>query len=82
MSNTYSISVSKSQDLAIGYAILDPDFMINNFIHETARRATDDICQVAYSKYMETGKPIPKTKEEIVIEAFDFGWVQKLSDTV
>lgn len=77
---TYSVTLSESQNLAVEYEIIDVQFMMDNFLTERARRATDDICQVAYPKYMETGKPLPSTKEEIVIQAYQFGWVEKAAD--
>lgn len=74
--NTYTITLSDAEDSALSYAALSQDDWIQNAVHERCRIAIDEIVQITVAKCLETGTPIPVSKEAMVELAFSEGWVK------
>ena len=72
----YTVNYTETEDLAMQYVAADVDFWIQNMSHERARVAIEEIVQLAVQKYLEEGKQIPGTKEEIVAGAYANGWIK------
>ena len=72
----YTISLTKAENDALGYAAVSQSDWIDNAVHERCRLAIDEIVQITVQKCLETGTQIPGTKDEIVELAFAQGWVK------
>lgn len=72
----YTINLSSAEDKSLSYAALSQDDWIQNAVHERCRIAIDEIVAVTVQKCLETGTPIPGSKEAMVDLAFSEGWVK------
>jgi hypothetical protein len=72
----YTIQYSETENKAMEFIAADVDGWIQNAAHERARRAIDEIVQIAIQKFLEVGQSIPGSKDEIVAAAFANGWVK------
>jgi hypothetical protein len=75
MSKTFTVVLTDAENLALSYAAVSPEAWIDNAAHERARIATEEIVAIAVKKYLDNNISIPATREEIVQDAFDRGWV-------
>jgi len=75
MAHEYTVTLTNTENLALSYAAADPAAWISNAAHERARIATEEIIAIAVKKYLDNSISIPATREEIVQDAFDRGWV-------
>lgn len=73
---TYTINLTDTEELALGFASLSQDDWIQHAVHNRCRIAIDDIVQITVAKCLETNTQIPGSKEEIVALAFAEGWVK------
>lgn len=73
---TYIISVSEAEDLALSHIAYSSETWVNDFVHERARVAMDDIVSIAVQKCLQENIQIPGTKEEIVSLAFSKKWIE------
>jgi hypothetical protein len=73
---TYTINLTSAEDQALSYAAFSQDDWIQNAIHERCRIAIDEIVAVTVQKCLETGTPIPGSKEAMVDLAFSQGWIK------
>lgn len=80
MSKQYTITLTDTEDLALGFAAHSQAQWIDHAIHERARIAIEEIVQIAVRKFLDLGQTIPGSREEIVQAAFDNGWVQLAAD--
>jgi len=71
----YTITLSNAEDLALSYVALNQQEWINNAVHERCRIAMDEIMQFTIQKCFETNTQIPNSKDEIVVLAFNQGWL-------
>jgi hypothetical protein len=71
----YTITLTETENLALGYVALNQQDWIDNAVHERCRLAIEDIVQLTVQKCLATGTQIPGTKEEIVALAFANAWV-------
>ena len=76
----YSITVSDSEEMAFSYAAINPQEWIENAVRDRIRIAEEEIIRIAVNKCLETGTPIPSTKEEIIQISFSNGWVVAASE--
>ena len=78
MANTYNFTVTLTQAEydALSYAVLDHQTWIDNVVHERCRVAIDDIVQIGVQKCLAGGIQLPTTKDEIVVMAYDKGWIK------
>jgi hypothetical protein len=72
----YTVTLTDAEKLAMEYIAYDPQDWIENVMKERARIAIDDIVKLAVEKYLELSITIPGSKDEIVIDAYERGWVQ------
>lgn len=79
--NNYNVVLTESEKLAMQYICVDIQEWINNFVHVRAESAIDDIVQKAIPKYFAENINIPNNKEQIIIDAFEKGWVKLLTNT-
>lgn len=74
--NTYTITLTETEKLAMEYVALDPHDWVENAMKERARIAIDEIVKIAVDKFLEQGQSIPGTREEIVSAAYDNNWIR------
>lgn len=71
----YTVELTTTENLALGYVAASQQDWIDNAVHNRARIAIDEIVALAVTKYLDANISIPATREEIVQDAFDRGWV-------
>jgi hypothetical protein len=72
---TYTVELTTAENLALSHVAADQQNWIDNAVKERARVAINDIVTLAVTKYLDANISIPATREEIVQDAFDRGWV-------
>lgn len=72
----YSIQLSESQDLAFRYIAADPNEWISNAVHVRVSSAIDEIVKLAVEKYLEIGLQMPSSRDEIIFDAYERGWIR------
>lgn len=77
---TYTIELTEAEDKALSYVAVNQDDWIQNATHERCRIAIEDIVQITVQKCLETGTPIPGSKDEMVALAFAKGWVKTAAE--
>ena len=77
---TISIELTDSQYLAMEYVNDTPESWSSHAVTDRARIAIEEIVSIYTTKALDDGVSIPATREEIVIDAFARGWVQKSKD--
>jgi len=75
MAKNYTVTLTTAEDLALSHVAADQQTWIDNAVHERARIAINDIVNLAVQRYLNENISIPATREEIVQDAFDRGWV-------
>jgi hypothetical protein len=75
MTNIYTITLTGSENIALGYVAESQEQWMNNAIHERCRLAIDEIVILCVKKCMENGIQIPITKELMVELASSEGWL-------
>jgi hypothetical protein len=76
----YTITLSAAEDKALSYAAFSQQDWIDNAVHERCRIAIDEIVKITVEKCLETGTPIPGSKDEMVDLAFEQGWVKTAAE--
>jgi hypothetical protein len=71
----YTVTLTNAETLALSQVAASPQAWIDNVVKERARVAINDIVTLAVAKYLDQEISIPATREEIVQDAFDRGWV-------
>jgi hypothetical protein len=71
----YTVTLTSTEDLALSHVAASQQDWIDNAVHNRARIAIDEIVTLAVTKYLDANISIPATREEIVQDAFDRGWV-------
>jgi hypothetical protein len=74
--NIYTIELTNAEKMAMEYIAYNPQEWVENAMKERARLAIDDIVKLAVEKYLELNITIPGSKDEIVVDAYERGWVQ------
>ena len=77
---TYTINYSEAENLAMSYIALSVDDWVQNACHERARIAIEEIVQITVQKCLENNVQIPGSKDEMVVLAFNQGWVEAAED--
>ena len=72
----YKITLTDTEDKALGYVAASQQDWIDNVVHNRCRIAIDDIVKVAVDKFIEVGENMPGDKDQIVAIAFERGWVK------
>ncbi len=73
---TYTITLTDTEDKALGSVAFSKQDWIDNAVHNRCRIAIDDIVQICVAKCLETGTQIPSSKNEMVSIAFTKGWIK------
>jgi nicotinamide riboside kinase len=71
----YTVTLTTAENLALSHVAASQQDWIDNAVKERARVAINDIVALAVTKYLDQSITIPATREEIVQDAFDRGWV-------
>jgi tRNA U34 5-methylaminomethyl-2-thiouridine-forming methyltransferase MnmC len=77
---TYTITLTDTEDKALGVVALDQDQWIQNAVHERCRVAMEEIIQTAVTNFLAVGEPIPGTREAIVERALELGVVKSAAE--
>ena len=72
----YEITLTEAQDAALSFVAASQSEWIDNFVYERCRIAIDDILKIALDKAIESNTQLPTSKDEIVLLAFENGWVK------
>jgi hypothetical protein len=74
--NTYTITLTDTEKMAMEYIAYDPQDWVENIFKERARLAIEEIVKLSVDKFLELGQPIPGSREEIVDAAYQNDWIQ------
>lgn len=73
----YTITLTEAEDLALQYVAADPQDWIDNAVHNRARIAIDEICQLYTNYKLDNDQPITATnKSDMVVAAFEEGLIK------
>ncbi len=72
----YIVTLTEAEDKALSYIALSQQDWIDNAVHERCRVAIDEIVKICVEKCLETNTQIPGSKDDIVLLAFENGWVK------
>jgi len=76
----YTITLTETENKALGYVALNQQDWMDNAIHERCRIAIDDIVQIVVQKCLENNIQIPSSKDEMVDLAFTQNWIELAAD--
>ena len=79
---TYTINYTEAEEKAMSYIAFSVDDWIQNAAHERARVAIEEIVKITVEKCLENNIQIPGSKDEMVLLAFQQGWVIAAADNV
>ena len=72
----YKITLTDTEDKALGHVAASQQGWIDNVVHNRCRIAIDEIVKVAVDKFLAAGESMPGDKDQIVAIAFERGWVE------
>ena len=72
----FTTTLTDAQHNALAYAAGSPEEWITNVVHERCRVAIEEIVGITVQKCLDTGTPIPGSKDAMVELAFAQGWVK------
>jgi len=75
-----TINLTDTQFFGLEYVAADPLDWAQNFVNERARIATEEIVAITVEKCLETKVQLPGSKDEIVMLAFERGWIKTAAD--
>lgn len=73
---TYTINYTEAENKAMSYIAVSVDEWIQNAAHERARIAIEEIVQLTVQRCLENNIQIPGSKDEMILLAFEQGWVK------
>lgn len=73
---TYTVTLTSEEDLALSYASASQQEWIDHVIHERCRIAIDEIVAITVERCLASGTPIPQSKNEMIVLAFNQQWIQ------
>ena len=71
-----TINLTDTEIKALEYIAADPQDFIDNFAKNRARLAIGEIVQMYTQKALDEGVQIPSTRNEIVMDAYERGWIK------
>lgn len=77
---TYTITLTETENKALGYIALSQQDWMDNAIHERCRIAIEDIVQLTVQKCLENNIQIPSSKDEMVELAFTQKWIELVAN--
>jgi len=72
----YKVIFNEAEDMAMRSVSYSVDDWIQNACHQRAKQAIDVIVNRSLSKFFTAGIQVPSSKEQIVLDAFKYGWEQ------
>ena len=75
-----TITLTDTEYKGLQSAAADPQEWIENAATNRAKVAVDDIVKLYTNRALDEGISIPRTRDEIVTDAFARGWVSVLSE--
>jgi hypothetical protein len=72
----YTVTLTEAEDKALSYVVLSQQDWIDNAVHERCRVAIEEIVKICVEKCLETNTQIPGSKDDMVLLAFENGWVK------
>ena len=72
----YTTTLTAAEDAALSHIALSQQDWIDNAVHERCRIAIEEIVALTVEKCLETETQLPGTKDDIVMLAFERGWVK------
>jgi hypothetical protein len=77
MSETYTITLSDAENIALSYTAASQQEWIDNVVHDRCRIAIDEIVALAVERCLAQGIQLPGSKDEIVLLAKNQGWLER-----
>jgi len=77
MSETYTITLSDAENIALSYAAASPQEWIDNVVHERCRIAIDEIVALSVEQCLAQRIQLPGSKDEIVLLAKNQCWLER-----
>lgn len=74
---TYTLTLTSTEDIALGYAAASQQEWIDNAVHNRCRIAIDEIVALAVEQCLSQGIQLPSSKEDIVQLAKTQGWLDR-----
>jgi hypothetical protein len=71
-----TIHLTDTEIRAMEYIAEDPHEWVENAAKNRARIAIDEIIQLYTQKALDEGVQIPSTRNEIVMDAYERGWIK------
>lgn len=72
----YTITLTQAQDKALSYVAVSQQEWLENAALDRCRIAIDEIVKICVDKCLETNTQIPGSKDDMVLLAFEQGWVK------
>lgn len=77
---SYTTILTEAQDKALSYVSFSQQEWIDNSVQERCRIAIDEIVRICVEKCIEANIQVPGSKDEMVMLAFQNGWVVAAAD--
>lgn len=77
---TLSVNITDTEMKAMEYVALSPLAWADNAVTARASKAISEIVSIYTTRALDEGVQIPATREEIVADAFERGWVQTAAE--
>lgn len=72
----YIIELTEAEDNALSYIALNKQEWIDNAVKSRCVIAIENIIPIVINKCIETNTQIPNNKDDMVLLAFEQGWVE------
>lgn len=72
----YTITLTQAQDKALSYVAASQQEWLENAALDRCRIAIDEIVKICVDKCLENSIQIPGSKDDMVLLAFEQGWVK------
>ena len=79
--NTYTLTLTSTEEIALGYVAASPQEWIDNAVHNRCRIAIDEIVALSVERCLAAGIQLPGSKEDIVELAKNQGWLDRQGET-
>lgn len=77
----YTITLSDAEVKALdAEGIDDPQAYVSHWMSDRAMKGIEKIVSIYTTKALDEGVTIPSTREEIVLDAFERGWVKTTAE--
>jgi len=73
---TYTITLSNTQDIALGFASVSQQDWIDSAVNARCNVAIEEIVGIVVQQCLANNVQIPGTKDDIVVLGFSKGWIK------